>query len=168
MNQLRIIHAHPDGDPARVSYTVPCEEDRQPSETDEQQIERICKTHGIVPFTVMHCAEIAAIVGVGVDGMPHERFLNAWTWDGHALSVHLGRARDLLLGEIRRNRNQKLIESDSEKARLDDIGTPTDKGLHAAYRQALRDFPATIPEMTVEQMMVFAPTWPAKIIAIQK
>ena len=64
------------------------------------------------------------------------------------MAINPGRARGLLLAEVRQERDKLLDDSDKTKHRLDDVGTPEQKANHAIYRQALRDLPARVKRET--------------------
>lgn len=86
---------------------------------------------------------------------------SAWRWDAATggLTIDLDAARAQILAETRHARNTALRESDREKVKLDEIGTPEQKKKLAEKRQALRDLPAAvsakIANMTLAELETF-------------
>jgi len=94
---------------------------------------------------------------------PSRRFRNCWRGDRGKVNVDMPLAREQRMGEIRLERNTLLDESDKEKARLDDVGTTSQKTAIGTYRQALRDLPASIDLEAIrnpEALGAFDPVWP--------
>jgi hypothetical protein len=91
-------------------------------------------------------------------------FRAAWRNGGTGkIRIDMPLARVQRMAEIRAERNTLLDASDKEKARIDDVGTASQKTAISAYRQALRDLPATInldAIDTPEALDVFEPAWP--------
>jgi hypothetical protein len=108
------------------------------AESDEQFLRRIAKI--VVPPGVSWRI-------VGAHQLPASRriFRDAWRESGSGdIVVDMHVARRFVLNGVRNARNEKLEETDGEKSRLDEIGTPAQRERHAEYRQALRDFPKVI------------------------
>lgn len=71
-----------------------------------------------------------------------------------------------ILDMIRKERNKRLVASDAEKNRLDDVGTNQQKQAIKLYRQTLRDLPAkTQVEVdaitTADGLDAYQTTWPS-------
>lgn len=97
--------------------------------------------------------------------LPSRRFRESWRWNGTQIDVGIPLAKAQILAEVRQKRNQKILESDSDRARLEDIGTAQQKQDLANYRQALRDFPAVVqqdlaPMTTVAELQAYTPNYP--------
>lgn len=101
------------------------------------------------------------------DKTPSRKFLDCWRLEGRSVAVDMALARGQTLASIRKQRDERLLVSDKDKHRLDDIGTAEQKAALATYRQQLRDLPATVSAdlakiedaTTLEK---YAPVWPAK------
>lgn len=103
--------------------------------------------------------------GVEAADLPDRRFRNCWRHDGKIVAVDLPLARAQVLAEVRHERDARLVASDKDKARIDDIGTPGERQALAAKRQALRDLPATVAADleridTVESLAAYRVSWP--------
>ena len=103
----------------------------------------------------------------GVEPPLSRRFRACWRWTGARVETDIPLAREQLLSEIRAERNALLKDSDMMRARVEDIGTPQEKAALAAYRQALRDLPATVAAdlalIADERGLAdYQPRWPAK------
>ena len=102
----------------------------------------------------------------GPDGSPVFTVTSCLRWVGGQVVVDPVAARSHLLAEIRILRDQKLQVSDSDKARIDEIGTPEQKKAIKDYRQALRDLPATvaaeIATLSVAQLEIYRPKLPTE------
>ena len=97
----------------------------------------------------------------------NRRFRLCWRHIGGRIAVDVSLARTQRLAEIRLDHDQRLEASDKDKARLDDVGTPEQIAAMKAYRQALRDLPATAQAdiaalATPEQLDQYQPPWPVK------
>ncbi len=94
----------------------------------------------------------------------HAMFREAWRFANGAVTVDLAKAREIVVSKARELRDQKLVESDKEKNRLDDIGTGQQKQELAAYRQALRDLPAKVATeigtLSALQLFEYRPSLP--------
>ena len=67
--------------------------------------------------------------------------------------------------EIRTERDNRLLESDKEKNRLDDVGSQAERDALATKRQELRDIPAGVDLdaiATPEALESFQPSWPTE------
>lgn len=74
--------------------------------------------------------------------LPSERyFRNAWRWNGAAIEFDLEACKERHLDKLRRVRNAKLQESDSDFMRALEQGNQITLDTLKAYRQALRDMP---------------------------
>ncbi len=93
------------------------------------------------------------------------RLQQAWRWNGGTVEVDLPAARQVVMAELRQERDRLLAESDSDKVRLDEVGSPQQQKNLKDWRQALRDLPATegtrLDAMTAEQLAAYAPAIPA-------
>jgi len=86
-----------------------------------------------------------APVAVDRSAIPQERdYRAAWTLNGTAVVEDVAKARTVALARCRAWRDAKLKDTDSEKARLDDLGTAQEVQAFKAKRQALRDLPAAV------------------------
>lgn len=70
-------------------------------------------------------------------------FRKAWCLEAGDVTVNMPVARGLKMAEIRKKRDELLVESDKETLRLDAVGTEQQKKDIQTYRQALRDLPVT-------------------------
>ncbi len=74
--------------------------------------------------------------------LPSRRFRNAWTHDGEKVTPHVGKAREIVLAEVRAKRDKDLAATDGPFLRAAEKGpVPVDL---VAKRQALRDLPAKV------------------------
>ncbi len=103
------------------------------------------------------------------DGQPFrpgakKLFYGAWRHTGSGnVDIDMPAARDIYMEKMRRERDARLDASDKEKARLDDVGTATQKTAIKTYRQALRNLPANIDLESVttpEDLDTFETVWP--------
>lgn len=111
----------------------------------------------------------AECIGICTRGqLPDGKWIGAWTWDGKSVGVDLDKARALLVDYVRHERNNLLTESDGDKARLDDIGTPEQRSAIAKHRQELRDLPAKvqadIAALELAALEAYKPAFPTKPI----
>lgn len=97
------------------------------------------------------------------------RFRNQWRRrkDNGEIEPDVSLAQQTRMLEIRAERDGRLVESDKEKARLDDIGTPEQIAALKDYRQQLRDLPATAQTdvaaiTTPDGLDLYQPPWPVK------
>lgn len=154
MTTKRILYQRPDGGISiRVAVEPPL-----PGESEAMYLDRIAIQAPPAGATRLPDVEAAA--------MPTSRRLrNCWRYSSGVVSVHLPSARQQRLGEIRAERNARLLESDAEKARLDEIGTPQQRATLTAYRQQLRDLPAAAAAdlaglTSAAELEAYQPTWP--------
>lgn len=93
------------------------------------------------------------------------KFRACWKAANNKPTVHAPSARAQVLAELRAIRNARLAESDGERAKLEEIGTPEQREALRVYRQQLRDLPAVvqgeIENLTVEALEAYAPVIPA-------
>lgn len=139
-----------------VSITIPVPQARREGETDEQFAERI-RQKDIPTGRSYHVSRRS--------DLPQSRRLrNAWRRSGNAVVVDLPLGREIILAEVRVERNRRLTESDADKAKLDDIGTPPERASLQLYRQKLRDLPAIvtgeIAGLNANQLETYQPVWP--------
>lgn len=90
-------------------------------------------------------------------------FRDAWRFNNKQFSVSLPRARDIILANIRFERDIKLTASDA--AYLHEIENGTPQTPWKIYRQALRDFPVVITQelsvlRTETELKNYKPNWP--------
>lgn len=79
---------------------------------------------------------------VNTSELPHDRYFRpAWRWGGAAITFDLQACRERHLNKLRRARNSKLQDSDSDFIRALEQGNQTQLDALKAYRQALRDMP---------------------------
>lgn len=107
----------------------------------------------------------SAIATVKAADLPaSSRFIAAWKIVGGKVTHDAAKMRLIVLANLRKNRDTKLAESDGDKARLDEIGTPAQQKAVKEYRQKLRDLPAVvaakIETMTVDQLENYKPQFP--------
>lgn len=139
-----------------VSITYPVPQARADGETDEQFAERI-RIKDVPAGRPFHVQR--------KDTLPTSRRLrNAWKKGSGIITLDLPTARKLIVEEIRAERDRRLAESDKEKFRLDDVGSPQEQAKLKAKRQSLRDLPAKveteIATLTDVQLEAYTPTWP--------
>lgn len=94
------------------------------------------------------------------------RFRNHWRLIGGQVRPAVPLVRAQVLGEVLRQHKERLLASDSERARLEDIGTVEQRQALANYRRQLREMVATVrTELdaleTVEQLDGYTPSWPS-------
>ena len=92
----------------------------------------------------------------------HQHFKDARRWDGAAVIVDMPAARVIKMGQIRIERDRRLVETDKEVSVLDGVPLPVSL---KQKRGALRDLPATIqPALDAiakpQALEAFQPTWP--------
>jgi len=107
---------------------------------------------------------------IGVMDMPdtflrNRHFRMTWRHSSGIIGVDLPLAREIRLREIRIERDERLVESDKEKNRLDDLGTPEQIAAHKVYRQQLRDLPVQAEAdlaaiTTAAGLDQYQPAWP--------
>ena len=90
---------------------------------------------------------------------------NCWRWVAGAIVVDMTEYRGEYLKTLRLERDSRLDASDKISARLEDLGTPAQIAAHKAYRQALRDLPATVQADlagigTANGLENYVPPWP--------
>lgn len=133
MTTRRIIYDTPDGG---VAVIIPAPDGRRVGESLADWLTRVAAK--VVPPGATGVRVIEAA------DLPPRRFRRAWKRILNAVDVDLPLARLLLLAAVRERRNARLRDSDSVKARFDDVGTIEQKAELAAYRQQLRDLPAVV------------------------
>lgn len=126
-------------------------------ETDQEFAERLAarKLPPGTPWAVKHR-----------DQIPRDKFWAQRSLVGQALVLSIAGARQQVLDEVRQERNRRLLASDQEKNRLDDVGSAEQKAALATYRQALRDLPVSVLAelaalVSAADLAAYAPTWPA-------
>lgn len=152
--ELSIMFEREDGG---ISIVHPAPAARRGGETDEQFAERIRlkDVPAGLPSEVIRKADI-----------PHNRrFRDAWRKAGRGVTVDVTAAKGIVLADVRAERTRRLDESDKEKIRLDEVGTPQEQKALREKRQALRDLPAIVEAqiavMTAEQLEAYQVAWPA-------
>lgn len=157
----RIVWQSPDGS---LRITVPVEPPLE-GESESAYLDRIAlRTLNAVPSL----ADCVRLPDVDASELPSRRFRSCWRPNvRRSVAVDVPLARAQLLAEVRAERNVRLLASDADKQRLDDLGTPQQKQQLAAYRQALRDLPTSVQQdleaLTDSTALErYAPTWPAK------
>lgn len=92
---------------------------------------------------------------------PQDRyFRNAWHLDqNNKVGIHMGKAKNQKMEEIRLKRNAALDATDKEMAKLTEQGRNAESNALKAKRQALRDLPQTInlEGLTPDQLKAFDP-----------
>lgn len=152
----KIIYTGADGN---LYLVYPAENDKQPSETEDQFITRIRNKD--VPPTAVE----SVVVDTNI-ALPPRNLRKGWSWNNVTSSVdlHLGRTRSAILEQVRQKRDSLLDDSDKMKAKVDDIGTALQKTQVATYRQQLRDLPQTIQDeiapLNKAQLSVYVPSYP--------
>ena len=111
---------------------------------------------------------IAGVVAITQEDLPPRKLRNAWRHGqgSQALSVDMPHAREIVLGLIRAERDQRLTVSDGEQLKLEAIGTAIERDRLADHRQRLRDLPAVvkreIANLTALQLDAYQPPWPGE------
>jgi hypothetical protein len=153
MMDLCIVWEREDGG---VSVTHPAPNARKEGETDEQFLDRI-RLKDVPDGKPFHVQR--------KESLPSRRFRNAWTRTSDGIEIDTPRARGLLVAEVRAERNRRLAETDTDKSRIDEIGTPQEQKAIKDKRQKLRDLPAVVESeiatLTVEQLEAYQPAWPS-------
>lgn len=95
----------------------------------------------------------------------HPRLRHSWRLAGSRITYDLSAVRQYIMAEVRAERNKRLIQSDADKARLDDTGDQVDKLALALYRQQLRDLPLQVDAelarlSTPEALKAYTPAYP--------
>ena len=184
-NRERIVFQHPDGSLAIVNPVEPI----QPPESVEAWLDRIAAraVAASIPRpkenepeweylvrinSLKVTGEILAgytrIATLDVADFPAtRRFRNAWRYDGNGkVRTAPVAATAMILTEVREDRDLALKTSDSERMRLEDVGTKEQKQALAAYRQLLRDLPAVVEaelaNLPIADLETFKPSLPAK------
>lgn len=149
----RLVFERPDGG---VSIDAPVARIADDAELLAAHIVRMETAHGWTHRANITAAELRS----------SRRLRNAWRWVGSGLDVDLPTGREILMTELRVERDTKLAETDGEVLRDQERSQP-DIGLRD-YRQALRDLPATavaeveaITDATALEN--WQPTWPARV-----
>jgi len=159
MNQ-RIVWQAPDGS---LRLTVPLEPPL-PGESAAHYLDRIALAAQATDPGLADCTRVAT---VSADALPaSRRFRIVWHCPAGTVRVHLPSARLLLLAEVRAERNRRLVESDADRARLEEVGTPEQRQDLTAYRQQLRDLPSVVAGAldglaTAAALKAYQPPWPA-------
>lgn len=152
MPAKRLVYARLDGG---ISVVIPDPGCRRPGQSVADWLAHVA-ARSIPPGT-----DFAVL---DAETLPSRRFRGAWRRSGAAVLVDPPSARAQLLAEIRDERNRRLLASDSERARLEEIGTLEQRQALAALRQALRDLPAAveaeIAALDVPALETYQPTWP--------
>ena len=122
-------------------------------------MEALKKRPGSVPTNALNVT-VCDLADLPPSGL---RFLGAWRYIGGRAVVDLPLARAQRMAEIRAERDKRLVASDGQIARAQDIGTPAEVAALKTYRQALRDVPqaidlGTLP--TAEALATFDLVWP--------
>ena len=153
----RIVYTRPDGG---VSVVYPAPEYVARFATEAEALEAI-QAKG-VPTNAMNvhiCDEFVIPAS--------RRFRNCWRQVGGATppSVSISLARAQRMSEIRSERDKRLILSDAQMARAQDIGAPAEIAALKTYRQSLRDLPQTInlnSIQDVDNLAAYEPNWPVE------
>lgn len=152
----KIIYTGADGS---LFIIYPAENDKKPSETEDQFIARIRAKD--VPSTAVESVVVDANIA-----LPPRNLRRGWNWNNTIFSVdlHVGRTRTAILDEVRQKRNSLLDDSDKMRAKAEDIGTLLQKTQVATYRQQLRDLPQTVQDeitsLNKAQLSVYVPSYP--------
>ncbi len=153
---LRITHPndkpHPWGDP-------PLE-----GETEQHYLDR----HAMIALSSdPSLKECTRLSDHDIDALPAtRRWRNCWRHDGKGVAIDLALTKEQRLAEIRLERNAALDGTDKDMARLNEIGTAEQVAAMKAYRQQLRDIPATVqPDLdksATPDEVAELPLWPEK------
>lgn len=156
----RILWQAPDG---TLKITIPIEPP-MPGEGADLYLDRIALAAQATDPGLAGCVHLGP---VAANALPvSRRFRNCWRLAGGAVQVALPEARQLLLDELRAERNRRLLASDAERARLAEVGTKGEQAGLATYRQRLRDLPVTVAAdlatlYSADELEAYQPTWPA-------
>lgn len=93
------------------------------------------------------------------------RWRNQWRVAAGAIAPSVPLCRGARLAELRADRNARLAASDGPALRANEQGTAEQQAAWRAYRQALRDLPATAQTAltgceTPDAVAEYSPTWP--------
>ena len=154
MSTKRIVYTRPDGG---VSVVCPAPEYVARFTTEAEALDAIRAKDVPADAANVYVCDVAEVPA-------SRRFRNCWRQAGTAPpSVSLPLARTQRMAEIRAERDKRLVASDGQIARAQDIGTPAEVAALKTYRQALRDVPqaidlGTLP--TAEALATFDLVWP--------
>lgn len=155
----RIVWLAADGS---LRITIPCEP-LLPGESETMYLDRIALAAQTADPGLQECSRAADVDAAVLPAS--RRFRACWRFAAGTVQVHPPAARQQRLDEIRAERNRRLLESDAERARLDEIGTSQQRAALTAYRQQLRDLPALVSVelvtlTTAEELASYQPAWP--------
>lgn len=165
-----IVWANPDGS---VRVTVPMMPPLE-GESEAMYMDRIALETLSCDVTLRECVRLTDVdeskLPIEIKGEKKRKlFRNCWRVVNGMISVDIPLARVEVIERVRKERNTRLTDSDTDKHRLDDIGTPQQKQALAAYRQQLRDLPVSVVEdvemlADVDSLDKYTPSWPTKPI----
>jgi len=158
---LRIVWRHPINGSLSVTTIVSPPLD---GETEQEHVSRIAA------ITQAKDPSMAGYQQVGTihrDNLPGRKFRNCWQFIAGTVAVDVILARQQVVSEVRRERNQKLTVSDGEMLRRIERGTAEQQAAYRQYRQRLRDVPAVVTAelellATARQLEDYRPVWPAE------
>ena len=162
MRLRRVVWRLPDGS---ISLSCPANDAPLPGKTVQECLDRIAARALIADPSLAGAVRIDTGETMLSD-LPSRRFRHCWRHDG-VVVINMPLAREQRMGEVRKERDALLKESDHDKHRLDDIGTLQQKTALGVYRQALRDLPA-LAEVAMAviadpaQLAAYNPQWPVK------
>ena len=152
----RITYTVPDGS---MRLVIPAPEYVAQFTTEAEALAALMRRPRSVPPGALNAA-VRDLADLPPSGL---RFIGAWHSVNDRVVVDLSRARAQRMAEIRAERDKRLVASDGQIARAQDIGTPAEVAALKTYRQALRDVPqaidlGTLP--TAEALATFDLVWP--------
>ena len=134
-----ILHGMPDG---TVRVTYPCEKPLL-NEPEDTYLERI-RIKTLAQRGDSDLVSSIRLDPIDASAIPYDYYIDALRHSNGVVSVDIAAARQILINMIRARRDTLLKESDSTKAKFDDIGTPQQQNKLKQYRQALRDYPTQV------------------------
>lgn len=147
----RVLFTNPDGS---LSIFNPAWKDRQPGESEDEQLARAMKK--AIPSTATNIQIIDKTL------VPTDKsFRDAWKAGEGKIDFDMGKCREIHKGKMRLERVKRLTALDVEYLRADERGDAAAKAQIAAKKQALRDVtsdPAIASASTPEELKA---VWPA-------
>jgi hypothetical protein len=89
-------------------------------------------------------------------------FFDAWEWASDSVRVNMSKARDIVMGKIRRARNAALVATDVTFVRAVEAGDSVAQAKIAQEKQVLRDIPQTF-DLTATTPAQLKTRWPTQL-----
>ncbi len=116
---------------------------------------------------ILTLPEYTGCVALGRRALPSSRrFRDCWRPAGRTVDVDMSLARGQRLAEVRADRDARLQAADALTLKTMDSAVTDDQDKVRAYKQALRDLPATVQAdlgaaATPDALASYEPAWPA-------